>query len=114
MNSSGKIFEEKVCDYLLSEGYKILDRNFTSKFGEIDIICLKDNILHYVEVKARRSDAAYYPSESVTPSKISKIRSTAKFFLLKNTNLNNFIMQFDVVEYIIDKKTINHIKNCFY
>jgi len=43
--------EEKVAEYLLKDGYKILKRNFHSKFGEIDIIAKKDDILSFIEVK---------------------------------------------------------------
>jgi len=114
MNNSGKLFEDIICKYLVDNKHKILERNFISKFGEIDIISSKDNIIHYVEVKARKSNSKYYPAESVTKTKMNKIKTTAKFFLLKNQVFGNYFMQFDVVEYIIDKKNINVIENCFY
>ena len=114
MNIRGKDYEDLVSDFLSEKGHKIIFRNFNSRFGEIDIISVKDNILHFIEVKARKSDSLYYPAESVTISKIRKIRSTAKFFLLRNKDFNNWIIQFDVAEYIIDRKTVNIIENCFY
>lgn len=52
----GRIGEELAANYLVKNGFYILERNWRSKYGyEIDIIAFKDNILHFVEVKTRRS-----------------------------------------------------------
>ena len=48
---SGILGEDKACAFLKKQGFKILKRNFHSKFGEIDIIATKDEILHFIEVK---------------------------------------------------------------
>lgn len=47
----GKVYEERGCEYLRENGFEIIERNFFSRFGEIDIIALKDNVLHFIEVK---------------------------------------------------------------
>ena len=53
---SGILGEDRACVFLKKQGFDILARNFRSKFGEIDIIALKDEILHFIEVKFTRND----------------------------------------------------------
>ena len=48
--------EDKAVKYLKNQGFEIITRNFKSKFGEIDIIAKKTNILHFIEVKATSGD----------------------------------------------------------
>ena len=50
--AKGNIAEEKACEFLYDNGFSILDRNFYSSFGEIDIIATKDDVLHFIEVKS--------------------------------------------------------------
>ncbi len=59
--------------YLVSQGFEILEKNFHSKFGEIDIIAKKDDVLHFVEVKSTSKD--YETIYRVTQNKIYKIIS---------------------------------------
>jgi len=51
----GNIGEVKSCEYLESEGYFILEKNFRCRFGEIDIIAQTDNVISFIEVKTRTS-----------------------------------------------------------
>lgn len=83
----GKTAENFTAGYLSSKGYKIIDRNFRSKFGEIDLIAIKDNKLVLIEVKARTSDKFGFPEEAVTPSKIWRITKTAEYYSLLNPKL---------------------------
>ena len=66
----GNIAENKAVEFLEDSGYEIVDRNFYTKFGEIDIIAEKDDILHFVEVK---SGDSFQPIYNVTKSKLQKI-----------------------------------------
>jgi putative endonuclease len=50
--SKGNLSESVVCDFLVSRGYEILDRNYLRKWGELDIIAIKEGGLHFVEVKS--------------------------------------------------------------
>ena len=71
----GKLGEDVACRFLTLHKYKIMDRNFRSRFGEIDIIA-KDNqgdILVFVEVKTRMNDIFGLPEESVIYSKQQKL-----------------------------------------
>ncbi len=72
---------------LQSKGYKIIGRNFRSRFGEIDIIALDADSLVFVEVKARWSKKFGSPEEAVTFQKLQKIRKTGEYYSLTHPSL---------------------------
>lgn len=84
---SGRLGEDIASKFLVQKGYKIITRNFKSRFGEIDLIAIKANVLVFVEVKTRWSDKFGSPVEAVTPWKILKIRKTAEYYTMLNPNL---------------------------
>lgn len=92
-------------------GYKILERNFTTRFAEIDIIALDKQTLVFCEVKTRADDFFGAPSEAVTAQKIRKYHLAADEYLLRK-KISNVFCRFDVVE--IQDEKINHIENAFY
>ena len=69
-NEFGIEGEDKATNYLVKEGYTILDRNWKSGRKELDIVAEKDGTLVVVEVKARKSNKYGNPEEAVTPTKI--------------------------------------------
>ncbi len=75
----GNLAEDRAVEFLQNDGFKIVERNFYSRFGEIDIVALKDEVLHFIEVKSGKGEPIY----KITPSKISKIQKTIEFFLNK-------------------------------
>ena len=81
MNSKekGNFAEDRAIDYLQEHGYLVIDRNYYSRFGEIDIVATKDKVLHFVEVKSGEYDPIY----QITPSKLSKIQKTAFIYMSK-------------------------------
>lgn len=80
--AKGNLAEDKACIYLDENGFMIVERNFYSRFGEIDIIASKDNVLHFIEVK---SGLDYESAiQNITPSKLSKLIRTGNTFLKKN------------------------------
>jgi len=81
--------------YLKSQGLKLIDKNFNSRFGEIDIIMLDKKILVFVEVRYRKNNNFGGALASITPSKQNKLRKTAELYLQKNTQHKN--ARFDVV-----------------
>ena len=83
--NSGKIGEDAVEKYLKNNGYEILERNFHSRWGEIDIIAKKEKCIVFVEVKTRKSVKYGTPAEFVTGTKIKKIIKTAVLYL-ENTD----------------------------
>lgn len=110
--NKGFIYERIAERYLLKNQYTIIERNFNSKFGEIDIIASKDGRLHFVEVKGRLNLSFGYPREAVTKVKQNKIISAAKYYFMI-TGKDDLPCQFDVIEIIMDKKEINMIENAF-
>jgi len=81
-SESGKLAENFAVKLLESKGYKILERNFHSRFGEIDIVAEKDGTLVFAEVKARWSRKFGAPEEAVTQSKLWKIQKTGEYYSL--------------------------------
>ncbi len=75
----GDIAEKRAADFLQKNGFRILERNFYSRFGEIDIIAFKDDTLHFVEVKSGQGEPVY----KITPSKLSKMIKTAQIYMSK-------------------------------
>lgn len=110
----GKLGENLAADYLIQKGYKILARNYYTRYGEIDIICKKDDILVLVEVKTRQNLNYGEPEESVTGRKISHIRKAATIYLSQADVFYDEI-RFDVISILIKEKQheIKHIKNAF-
>ena len=108
----GRFGEEKVCDFLLKNGYKIIDRNFLCRQGEIDIIAFDKNVipneLVFVEVKSRIDSRCGNPAEAVDSRKRNHIYKVAEYFLYIN-ELENEPCRFDVIE-IINHSSVNHIK----
>ena len=105
--AKGKEAEDKASSFLEANGYIILDRNFHSKFGEIDIIAQKENILHFCEVKFSEK---YDPLIQITPQKMQKIIKTIQYYFLKTRNIKDY--QIDAI--LVKSKTIEIIKNITY
>ena len=69
--AKGSIAEQKACDFLFDNGYTIIERNFYSRFGEIDIIATKDEVLHFIEVKS--GDNYEKAIQNITKTKLKKL-----------------------------------------
>lgn len=85
--SFGKYGEDLATDFLMNHGYKILERNFRIRGGEIDIIALDARTLVYIEVKTRTSHLFGLPEESVTVHKIKFLERAAKFYRANRKHL---------------------------
>lgn len=80
----GRAGEDYTADLLATEGFRIVSRNFHSRFGEIDIIAENGQYIIFVEVKTRREGSISSPLEAVTSAKRRKIVRTAQAYLLEN------------------------------
>lgn len=107
---TGAAYEEKAANYLMSQGFRILERNFYTHFGEIDLIAEEGDILVFVEVKYRRDLKNGYPQEAVTPAKRRKIVRSAQYYLYR-TRREDCICRFDVIAIVGEE--ITHIKAAF-
>lgn len=81
--SVGDNAETLACTYLSQNGYKVIERNFQIRGGEIDIVAREGEILIFVEVKARYSHKYGLPEESITYFKIKALKKTALFYITK-------------------------------
>jgi len=121
--NKGQIAEDKACLFLQQQGLLIIDRNFYSRFGEIDIILLqhtnsffKSSYLVFCEVRSRKNFGYGSALESIHIQKQKKLKKTADFFLLKNQQYASLNARFDVV--IVptlsqDNERINWLENAF-
>lgn len=101
----GATGEEIAARYLKKHGYKILDRNFSSAHGEIDIVAREGNFVVFVEVKRRKSDKFGAPQEAVDEQKQKSIINCAKAWLVRN-RLYGAPVRFDVVAIMQDEVTL--------
>ena len=106
--------EEIATRYLQDKGYKILDRNYYTRNGELDIICEKDGKIVFVEVKTRKNTSFGSPEEAITRKKMNHLRQAALIYLNSVEHPYKEI-RFDVITILIDgnKEIINHIEQAF-
>jgi len=113
----GRWGEARAADYLRGKGYKIIGLNYTTRFGEIDIIAEWRNVVAFVEVKLRRNDRFAAAREYVDAAKQAKIVTTAGLWLVQNQTEKQ--PRFDVIEVYAPQgiatvaPKINHIPNAF-
>ncbi len=107
----GSIYESRVCDLLSDRGYKIIERNFISRYGEIDIIALREGFICFVEVKYRKNADRGMPEEAISTSKIRKICRTSTFFLCSHRQYSKMQIRFDVATVLGDE--ISYYENAF-
>ena len=106
----GSFGEALARDYLISKGYKILNMNFRNKFGEIDNICKKNNLLIFCEIKSRYSNSFGSPIESITCYKQKQIIKLSELYLISK-KYYNFNVRYDIIEVIFNTITSSHIIN---
>lgn len=106
--------EEIAAHYLLSKKYEIVQRNYRCRYGEIDIIARRKNVLVFTEVKTRRSDAFGSALEAVSLKKQRSISAVAQEYLQHNRLCGN-AARFDVIAVHLHDgyPEIEHIKNAF-
>ena len=97
MRSIGDKIENLAEQFLVNNQQILIERNFYSRFGEIDLIMQDNDTLCFVEVRHRKSDKYGSAAESITPAKQKKIQKTALFFIQKNPKYKSFNYRFDAV-----------------
>ena len=98
----------------MSAGYKIIERNWRTKTGEIDIIARKDAFLVFVEVKTLPNATLDMLLSVLNSQKQERILKTSKCFLLKHRQYNNCYVRYDVI--VVDMPgypPVYHIENAF-
>ena len=106
----GNIGEDLAVKHLKKHGYKIVERNYTCQFGEIDIIAKHNNFYVFLEVKSRNSVDFGLPRYAVNVRKQQTIIACAKWWLSRNELMGSAV-RFDVVEVVSGQ--VNVIQNAF-
>jgi len=107
----GASYEEKAARHLAETGFKIIERNFRCRIGEIDLIAWDKNYLCFIEVKYRAGLSKGHPAEAVTENKQQKIAKTAQYYMLIKNIPQDTPCRFDVA--VILDNEISLIKNAF-
>lgn len=112
----GTYGEDLSAEYLKRNSYSIISRNFRTRCGEIDIICKKNDLIIFLEIKSRYNYNYGSPIEAITYSKQKQIIKLCKYYIYIN-NLINYNYRFDVIEVLLNKEnnlySINHISDAF-
>ena len=108
----GNMGEEKIAWHYRIKGYRIIARNFSCRYGELDIVAQKGNTIAIVEVKTRKNSNFAEAKDYVNYTKQSKIKNTTDIFVQQN-NLTKYNVRFDVAEVYTESKKINIIENAF-
>ncbi len=110
----GNIGEDIAVKYLKKSGYLILDRNYSTKFGEIDIVAKINKEIVFVEVKSSSEGSNIFPESNLTTQKLNKFVKSAEVYLNKEISLlENW--RFDLIAIVINKEkrkaSLKHFKN---
>lgn len=111
LKNKGNIGENIACEYMVKNGYKHIESNYHSRYGEIDIIAEDDKYIVFVEVKTRKSNTVYSGLEAVDSRKATKIMRTAFEYLAKNMTTKQ--PRFDIITVELIGGKIKHYINAF-
>ena len=109
----GEFGENSACAYLIKNGYEVIERNFTKKYGEIDIVAKKRNNIHFIEVKAVSCEIGHdnvihetiiRPEDNMHPMKIRRLTNTIQAYLLEKNISDDVLWQLDLACVHIDLK----------
>ncbi|MEK7168625.1 MAG: YraN family protein [Patescibacteria group bacterium] len=109
----GKEGEEMAAKWLVDHGYQLIDKNNSTKFGELDIIATKNSILVFVEVKFKQTEDFGTPEEMIGKNKLMQVQRTAEFYLLNNPDIAKSYdkYQIDAICIVEETKRITHYEN---
>ncbi len=110
----GREGEDFAKRFLRKKGYKILETNYRTPIGEIDIIARDGDVIVFVEVKTRSSLEFGYPHEAVTQSKQNRLKKLALYYL-KSQKLTDVSVRFDVIGLYLKEGTykVDHFVDAF-
>jgi putative endonuclease len=109
----GRKGEEKAAEYLREQGYELLDRNYISPGGEIDIIVRRKDLVVFVEVKCWEVFSAEDLQYAVNGKKRSRIRKSAEYYLLEHQELRACRARFDLIYLSRRMEKLDHWEDAF-
>jgi len=101
----GNLGEEIGCKFLMKHNFLIKDRNYRKKWGELDIIAEKDNLLHFIEVKTVSHITDHNPEENVHPWKQKRMARAIQTYLLEKKIPEDMEWQIDIMAIFLDFST---------
>lgn len=114
--TTGRLGETFAAEYLVRQGYEILEKNYRRQFGEVDIVARDRGTLVFVEVKTRHSNLYGAPLEAVDQRKQRQLSKIAQGYLL-NSHLHDVAARFDVIGVTLDTNNqpvqIELVRNAF-
>jgi putative endonuclease len=109
----GKAGEDKAARFLLNKGYRIIERNYSTRNGEIDLIAMHDGVLVFIEVKTRTNDAFGAPQHAVNQRKQQRMVKAALAYI-NYKKIHQIPCRFDVVAITTSaEKEVELIQNAF-
>lgn len=113
-SNTGSYGENLAVSYLLTQHFRIVERNFKASYGEIDIVARDGETLVFVEVKTRTTKAYGSPLEAVTPRKLREVVQAAHYYRLRHPS--RLGMRIDVIGIELDAETnslrsLRHVRN---
>jgi putative endonuclease len=110
----GNLAEELACQYLINQGWEILERNYYAGHAEVDIISREADIIVFLEVKMRSTSFFGSPVEHVSESKVKRVFDAAERWVQEN-NMDNQPLRFDVIGILSNnsKPEITHLRDAF-
>lgn len=110
----GKAGESTAAEYLEEHGYCIIDKNWRTSLGEIDIIATTATHLVFIEVKTRSGLGFGHPFEAITPAKVERMRKLAYAWCSQNANYG-FKIRLDAIAVLVSngKTHIEHLKSVY-
>ena len=104
--------EHIACKYIKKRGYKILEKNYRTRYGEIDIVAVDSDVLCFVEVKSRKNTDYGFPEDFVDKRKQQKLIKTSLIYsMCRMSKIAD--KRFDVVTVNLNNGNCNVIKNAF-
>ena len=111
---TGDVGEDVACDFLIKNGFSLLERNYLKKWGEIDIVAKKKKEIHFVEVKtvscenvasiSRETYSFKNPEENIHPWKVKRLSRAIQSYLLDRDVTHETEWKFDVLAVFLDMK----------
>lgn len=113
-NELGKKGEDLAVNFLLKNGYEILERNYTFQKAEVDIIAQKKDILAVIEVKTRSTKVFGNPQDFLKPKQIQRIVKAVDNYV--TTNQLDVEVRFDIIAIVKNANhfDIEHLENAYY
>ena len=106
--------EDAALKYIVANGLELVERNYTTPYGEADIIAKEGSVFVFIEVKARRNQKYGSPADAVTKRKKLRYLNIAQYYFMSKS-IRDYEVRFDVAEVYISggKFNVNYIKNAF-